>query len=152
MPGIDNLETLFVFFALLFQIILIIHFALRKWCFNMAIRYGPIVYVLGILAAVASTLMILGGKSWFLWIGGFLYLTWGVYGYWVEYVRKIEWRNPIHWPVFGPYIFLYLSTVMFYWWPLALIYKPLWYGYAILFMISTIFNLTSHKKNSPLVI
>jgi hypothetical protein len=146
----DNLVTLYVVWAFLFQVILVIYFSLRKWHFDLAIRYGPIVYALGILAALASTLILLGGKSWFLWIGGYLYLTWGIYGYWIEYVRNIEWRNPIHWPVFGPYIILYLSTILFYWWPLALIYKPLWYIYAILFMTSTILNLTSHKKVLPL--
>ncbi len=45
----------------------------------------------------------------------------------------------------GPYVFLYLATVMFYWWPLALVSKPLWYVYAFLFMISTILNVTSHR-------
>jgi hypothetical protein len=48
--------------------------------------------------------------------------------------------------LFGPYIVLYLATVMFYWWPLALIYKPLWYAYAILFIVSTILNITSHQE------
>ena len=142
----DSLETLYIVSAFLFQIILIIHFALRKWHFDLAIRYGPIVYALSIPAAAVSIFLLLGGKSWSLWMGGFIYLIWGIYGYWIEYVKRIEWRNPIWWPVFGPYIFLYLSTVMFYWWPLALIYKPLWYGYAILYIISTILNVTSHKK------
>jgi hypothetical protein len=36
---------------------------------------------------------------------------------------------------------------MFYWFPLALVYKPLWYGYAILFVISTLLNITSHKAH-----
>jgi hypothetical protein len=63
----------------------------------------------------------------------------------VEYVGEIEWRNPIRWPVFGPYVFLYLATVMFYWWPLALVSKPLWYVYAVLFSASTILNVTSHR-------
>ena len=152
MFGTDALEALYVVCAFLFQVILIIHFALRKWRFNQAMRYGPIVYALAIPAAAVSILLLLGGMTWSLWMGGYLYLTWGLYGYWIEYVRKIEWRNPIRWPVFGPYIFLYLSTVMFYWWPLALIYKPLWTIYAILFITSTILNLTSHKKNLPLVI
>jgi hypothetical protein len=146
MLGADTLESLYVLNAFLFQIILIVHFALRKWRFNLAIRYGPIVYGLGIPSAIISMLLLLGGKAWSLWMGGLIYLTWGIYGYLVEYVRRIEWRNPIRWSVFGPYIFLYLSTVMFYWWPLALIYKPLWYLYAILFITSTILNITSHQK------
>ena len=70
---------------------------------------------------------------------------WAVFGYTVEYVKRIRWRNPIRWSVFGPYVFLYLATVMFYWWPLGLISRPLWYVYAVLFIISTTLNVTSHK-------
>jgi hypothetical protein len=146
MLGTDILESLFVVSAFLFQVILIIHFALRKWRFDLAIRYGPFVYALSFPATIVSIYLLLGGKTWSLWIGGFIYLIWGIYGYLVEYTKRIEWRNPIRWPVFGPYIVLYLSTVMFYWWPLALIYKPLWYVYGILFLTSTILNVTSHKK------
>lgn len=140
-----NLETLFVVTAFLFQVLLIVHFALRKWRFDLAIRYGPIVYAASVPAAAVSVLQLLGGEIWSLWLGGFVYLVWGVYGYMVEYVGEIEWRNPIRWPVFGPYVFLYLATVMFYWWPLALVSKPLWYVYAVLFSASTILNVTSHR-------
>jgi hypothetical protein len=145
MFGLDNLETLFVVTAFLFQAVLIVHFALRKWRFNLAMRYGWIVYVLGVPAAAVSVLLLLGGQPWWLWLGGFIYLVWAIFGYVVEYIKEIEWRNPIRWPIFGPYVVLYLATVMFYWWPLALIVRLLWYSYAILFIASTVLNLTSHK-------
>jgi len=146
MFGLESLEVLFVIWAFLFQIILIMHFALRKWHFDIAMRYGPIVYALSLLAVVVSIILLLGGKTWSLWMSGFIYLIWALYGYTVEYVKKIEWRNPIRWSVFGPYVFLYLATVMFYWWPLGLISRPLWYVYAALFIISTTLNVTSHKR------
>lgn len=146
MPGITDLEWLFVVASFLFQIVLIVHFALRKWRFSFAMRYGPIVYALGIPAAAASLLILLGGKPWWLWLSGFLYLVWGIYGYWIEYVRKIEWRSPIRWTVFVPYILLYLATTMFYWFPLIRVYKPLWYIYAALFVITTFLNVSSHQK------
>jgi hypothetical protein len=149
MSGSGTYEILFVLCAITFQLILIIHFSLRKWRFTLAIRYGLIVYTLGILAAGISTLMLMAGVTWYYWMGGFIYLAWGIYGYWTEYVRKIVWRNPIRWSIFGPYITLYLATVMFYWWPLALIDKPLWFIYALLFIISTYLNVSSHKK--PLI-
>jgi len=147
MFGLESLDVLFVIWAFLFQSILIIHFALRKWHFNIAKRYGPIVYALGIPAAAVSILLLLGGKTWSLWIGGFIYLVWGIYGYLVEYVKKIQWRNPIRWPIFVPYVFLYLVTIMFYWWPLGIISRPLWYAYAVSFVISTTLNVTSHKRS-----
>jgi len=145
MFSLDSLEVLFVIWAFLFQIILIIHFALRKWRFDIVMRYGYIVYALSIPAVAISILLLLGGKPWYLWIGGFIYLVWAIYGYWVEYVQKIQWRTPPRWEILVPYVFLYLATVMFYWWPVGLISRPLWYVYAVLFAISTVLNATSHK-------
>ena len=54
MFSVDNWQILFVVSAFLFQVILIAHFALRKWHFDIAMRYGPIVYA---LLFVASTLL-----------------------------------------------------------------------------------------------
>ncbi len=146
MPGADSMDLLFVSTSFLFQTILVIHFALRKWRFKTAIRYGWLVYGLSIPAVGISIILLAQGKPWGLWTGGFIYLVWAIYGYYVEYIRKVQWRTPIYWPVFGLYIFLYLATVMFYWWPLALIYKPLWYVYAVLFLLGTILNVTSHRE------
>ncbi len=145
MFDLDNLEILFVVWAFIFKIVLIIYFALRKRNFDIAMRYGWVVYALSVSAVVVSILLLLGGKTWSLWIGGFIYLIWGIYGYTVEYAKGIHWWNPIHWPIFGPYVFLYLATIMFYWWPLGLVSRPLWYVYAVLFIVSTTLNVTSHK-------
>jgi len=145
MSGLDDLEILFVASSFLFQSILIVHFALRKWHFDYVMRYGWIVYGLSLPAAVVSMLLLLNGKTWSFWLGGVIYLVWAVYGFAVEYIKKIQWRNPTRLPIFGPYLFLYLAAVMFYWWPLGLISKPLWYVYAVLFIISTTLNVTSHK-------
>lgn len=144
----QSLEILFVFWSFLFQLILIIHFALRKWRFELALHYGWIVYALSIPASAISITLLLNGQSSYLWLGGFIYLIWAAFGYWVEYVRQIEWRSSVRWPILGPYITLYLATVMFYWWLLAVIYKPLWYAYALLFIASTILNVTSHQNKS----
>lgn len=99
MFGLENLDALFVIWAFLFQTILIVHFALRKWRFDIAMRYGPIVYALSLPAVAISIILLLGGKTWSLWLGGFIYLIWAVYGYSIEYVKKIQWRNPIRWSI-----------------------------------------------------
>jgi len=144
----DRSDILFVLAAFLIQISLIGHFALRKWFFTTAMRYGRIVYALSIPAAILSLYLCLQGKPWYLWAGGFIYLTWAIFGYGVEYLLHIQWRNPPYWPVLPPYILLYLATVMFYWWPLATLWKPFWYAYAAgLFVISTWLNVTSHKSS-----
>lgn len=91
---LDLLETLFVLTAFLFQSVLIIHFALRKWRFDTAIRYGPIVYLLSIPSFAVSILLLLGGMTWSLWLGGLLYVVWAIYGYVVEYVKKSNGAIP----------------------------------------------------------
>lgn len=145
MAGLDTLDTLFVLFGFLFQVVLIIHFAARRWAFDTAMHYGPLVYALGIPALVLSLVQIAAGKPWTLWLAGVLYAIWALFGYYVEYIRHIDWRSGGHAAVFAVYIFLYLATVMFYWWPLLDLYRPLWYAYAVLFLIATALNLASHR-------
>jgi len=140
------MKTLFVVWAFAFQALLIAHFALRKWAFERyTYQFGWIVYAMSIPAAVVSLILLLKGQPWALWTGGFIYLVWAAFGYWIEYVRQIKWRNPPYWPVLGLYVLLYLATNMFYWWPMGLISRPLWYAYAVLFIISTALNVWSHR-------
>ncbi len=152
MISLDAYEILFITAGFLFQLILIIHFSLRRWLFDLAMRCGRIVYAMTIPATAISIIILMGGKSWVFWLGGFLYLAWAIYGYTVEYIKQIEWRLPIRWSILGLYLSLYLAAIMFYWWPLALIYKPLWYIYAVLFITNTMLNLSSHKKNEHFVL
>ena len=42
------------------------------------------------------------------------------------------------------YVLLYLATIMFYWWPVGMLSRPLWYVYAGLFTLSTWLNISSH--------
>jgi hypothetical protein len=143
--SLDALDTLFVVFAFLFQAVLIIHFAFRRWAFAAALRYGFLVYALAVPALAISVAQMAGGKPWYLWLGGCLFAVWGLFGYWVEYIRRIDWRPGGHRSVFALYITLYLATVMFYWWPLATLARPLWYAYGFQFLVSTILNISSHR-------
>jgi hypothetical protein len=145
MSDLDDLDILFVVWAFVFQVALVVHFALRKRFFeSYTVRIGWIVYALCIPAVVISLMLLLRGKQWSFWLGGFLFLLYAVFGYWVDYVAKIQWRNPLRLPIVIPYVFLYLSTVMFYWWPLGLLSRPLWYAFAKLFAVGTVLNITSH--------
>jgi hypothetical protein len=145
MPELDSLETVFVVWAFLFQLAMIIHFGLRKWRFAVVARYGWVTYLISIPAVVVSIVLLVGGKSWSLWLGGFICFVWAMFGYRVEFIKKIRWRNPPYWPIFAPYLLLYLATVMFYWFPLGLLSRPVWTVYAVLFIASTVLNATSHK-------
>jgi len=143
-------EVAYLTTAFLFQIVMVAHFAVRKWRFSLALRYGRIVYALSLPAAAMSVMLFMRHAPWYFWVGGLVYLVWAIYGYWIEYLKEIEWRNPIRWAVLVPYISLYLAMVMFYWWPLARIDKPLWVIGAILFLASTVLNITSHKRGEAI--
>ena len=143
--NLDKLDKLFIVWAFLFQVVLIVHFALRKRFFeSYTMKLGWIVYALCIPAVVISIFLLRGGKSWSFWLGGFLFLIYAAFGYWIDYVIQIPFRNPLRLSIAFPYVFLYLATVMFYWWPLGLLSRRLWFAYAILFVIGTILNITSH--------
>ncbi|MFA9492061.1 MAG: hypothetical protein ACERK1_12625 [Anaerolineales bacterium] len=144
MSGLDRFDNLFVVTAFFIQIVLLIFFALRKWMFETAMQVGWIVYALAVPALIISVLLLMNGKSWYFWLGGFLYTAWAILGYIVDVARPVAWRSPVYWPAFIPYVLLYLSTMMFYWFPLGNLSKPLWFVYAVLFVISTILNITSH--------
>lgn len=144
MSGFERHEGLFVFTAFFIQIVLLVFFALRKWQFDTAMQVGWIVYALAIPAVIVSLVLLIGGQPWYFWLAGFLFAGWAILGYLVDIARPVEWRSPILWPVFIPYVLLYMSGLMFYWWPLANIRRPLWFIYAALFVISTVLNITSH--------
>ena len=145
MQGLDNLDYLFIYWAFFFQIVLIVHFAVRKRFFeSYTLKYGWLVYALSIPAAIISIILLLGDKSWSFWLGGFFFLLFAAYGYRIDYVKQIQWRNPLDKSILFPYVTLYLGTLMFYWWPLGLLNKPLWYAFAVLFVIGTVLNLRSH--------
>jgi len=145
MAKLDNLDKMFVVWAFLFQILLIVHFAIRKPFFeSYTVKYGWIIYALCIPALAISILFLRGGKSWSFWLGGFLFLVFAIFGYWVDYVARIPFRNPLQLSIVFPYAFLYLATEMFYWWPLGLLSRQLWFIYGILFGISIVLNITSH--------
>ena len=145
MFGFDSLDTLFIVWAFFIQVVLIVHFAIRKRFFeSYTMKYGWLVYALCFPAVALSLAMLLGGKTWSFWVGGFLFLLFSFYGYRIDFVKQINWRKPIRKDIMFPYVTLYLATIMFYWWPLGILSQPLWYAYAVLFVISTVLNLTSH--------
>jgi len=98
----DRLDTLFVIFAFFVQVVLLVFFAARKWAFDSAMQLGWIVFALGIPAAILSVVLLIRGKPWYMWLAGFLFAAWAVFGYIVDIAQPVEWRSPILWPVFIP--------------------------------------------------
>jgi hypothetical protein len=145
MFGLKKLDSLFVGWAFFFQIALIIHFAVRKRFFETyTLKFGWIVYALCIPAVIISLIFLRADKPWYFWLGGFLFLLFAIYGYYIDYIQQISWRSPVVPGILVPYVTLYLATIMFYWWPLLRINRTLWFVYAGLYVISTILNITSH--------
>lgn len=145
MSSLDSYDNFFIIWAFFLAIILIIHFAIRKILFETyTVKYGWLVYALSIPGVMISVLLLIQGKSWSFWLGGFLFLLFSAFGYWIDYIKRIAWRKPLRVGIMFPYVILYLGAIMFYWWPLAQLYKPLWYVYGVLFAASTALNITSH--------
>jgi hypothetical protein len=141
----DTLTRLFVIWAFFFQIVLCVHFAVRKPLMETYTKkYGWIVYALCIPAAIISLILLRAGKDWTLWLGGFLFVIYAAFGFWVDFIAKIQFRTPLRLSVVIPYVLLYLATVMFYWWPLWPISRGLWAIYGMLYVIATILNIRSH--------
>jgi hypothetical protein len=142
---LDKYDRLFIITAFAFQILLIVFFFIRKNSPETAIRYGWIVYALSLAALVISALIFRGGMPIWFWLGGVLYGIWAAFGFSVEYLLGLGgWRDPINWIILIPYVLLYLATIMFYWWPVGMLSRPLWYVYAGLFALSTWLNISSH--------
>ncbi len=140
----DRYDQLFVLTGFGLQIALCAFFALRKWWFASAMRWGWIIYALGIPAIAVGVILLLQNKPWYLWAGGFIFAGWAIFGYVVDIASPVAWRNPIYPRVFIPYILLFLGSQMFYWWPIGILRRPLWFIYAGLFVISTALNISSH--------
>ncbi len=148
MIGLDLYTGGFVVFAFLMQVLLIVHFALRRWRFDQAMKMGWLYGVLGIPGFLLGIALLLAGKPWYMAIAGFLTAAWAALGFYVDRVKGVEWRSPIRWPIFIPYILLYLAAQMFFWWTLPRIAPYLWAIFAVLFIISTTLNATSHSDRS----
>lgn len=140
----NRYDKLFVVTSFFIQIVLLIYFGVRKWQFDLALTWGWLVYALAIPALIVSMILLKNRKPWFLWIAGFFFTMWAILGFVVDIVYPVAWREPMYLPVFIPYVLLYLASLMFYWWPLARIKRPLWYIYAALFVVSTYLNISSH--------
>ena len=81
--------------AFFFQIALIVHFAVRKRFFETyTLKFGWIIYALCIPALIVSLILMRAGKPWYFWLGGFLCLLFATFGYYIDYIRQIPWRDP----------------------------------------------------------
>jgi hypothetical protein len=128
-----------------FQAALVLHFALRTLAFQAYIPgWGWIFYALSLPAFAVSLWLRRAGAPVWLWLGGMVFVVWAIFGFGVEYLAHLDWRSPPVWPIFVPYVLLYLATVMLYWWPAATVSRPAWVALGVLFALGTGLNILSH--------
>ena len=144
MVGQDTATIAFASFGLASQAVLVAYFAARRWRPRMAERHGWIAYAFAGLGLPLGVWLFLGGQSWRLYAGPLLLASWAALASAVDLWRRIEWRTPIRWGVFIPYVGLYFWGQMFLWWPLRGLSRPAWALFSVLFVVNTALNIRGH--------
>ena len=143
--SLNGSERAFVAWSFLYLSALIAHFAVRARFFeSYTLRYGWVVYALGVPAALLSAWLVVRGEHWTLWAAGFLCLAFSLFGFWLDYVAAVPFRSPFVPSVGVPYVLLFLATLMFYWWPLWQHSVALWAVYGVLYVVAMVLNVRSH--------
>lgn len=144
------MQKLFVVFALLTQGLLFSNFAARLWQPSLERQYGWIVYALGIPALFLGILYIADGQPWMVAVAPLVYAAWAALGYYVDIYAGIPWRTPPIWPVFLPYVTLFMAAQFFFWIPLWSMGVPYWIAYTLLYVLNTALNIGSHFIRRPI--
>ena len=144
MLGDVSATVAFAAFGIASQALLVAFFAARRWWPGVAKRYGWLAYALAAFGLPLSVWLFLGGQSWRLYVGPLLLALWAAFGASVDLWLRVEWRWPIRWSVFVPYLVLYFFAQMFLWWPLWNVQRALWGCFLVLFVANTALNLRGH--------
>ena len=143
---VGDMPTILAFaaFGIGSQALLVVYFAARRWSPRIAERFGWLAYAFAGLGILLGGWLLLGGQSWRLYVGPILLALWAILGTVVDLWRGVEWRTPIRWSVFIPYVALYFWAQMFLWWPLWDVNRTLWACFLVLFAANTVLNLGGH--------
>jgi len=136
--------AVFTAFGIASQAILVCFFAGRRWSPQLAQRFGWFAYAFAGLGLPVGAWLFLGGQSWRLYVGPLLMAAWALFGVGVDLGRPRQWRWPIVWRVFVPYLALYFWAQMFLWWPLWDFNRAAWAVFLVLFVANTALNLRGH--------
>ena len=144
MASQDTATLAFAVFGVASQAVLALFFAARRWRPRRAARFGWIAYAFAGLGLPLGVWLIADGQSWKLSAGPLLLALWAALGAAVDLWRRIEWRTPIRWSVFVPYVALYFWAQMFLWWPLWDLSRAAWACFLVLFVANTALNIRGH--------
>jgi hypothetical protein len=104
------LQTLFVAFAFISQALLIFNFAALGWKPHLHQKRGSIVYASGLVAFPLGIQFRSSPQARYFWFAFGLFKIWPMLGYFIDILRPINWRDPIRWQIFVPYVVLYISA------------------------------------------
>jgi D-alanyl-D-alanine carboxypeptidase len=143
----DHAPPVFVLFGFLVQVLLVADFAARRWRPTLERRYGWVIYTLGIPAAGLALYLWLDGAAWYQPLAFGLFGLWALFGAWVDYLRPVAWRTPPRWPVFLPYVGLFVTSLFAFWIPLWYVGLPVWLAFGALYAVHTGLNIASHVRH-----
>jgi D-alanyl-D-alanine carboxypeptidase len=142
----DHAPPVFIGFGFLVQGLLVADFAARRWRPRLERRYGWLVYALGVPSAGLAILMASSGSPWWQVLAFGLFGVWAAIGAWVDFIRPVAWRSPPRWPVFVPYVGLFVACLFAFWIPLWAVSLPLWLAFGVLYAVHTALNIASHVR------
>ncbi len=97
----------FAVFGVASQGVPVCFFAARRWSPGVARRFGWLAYAFAGFGLPIGAGLFLSGESWRLVIGLLLMAVWALVGVVVDLWRQRQWRDPIKWNVFVPYVGLF---------------------------------------------
>ena len=86
---------------------------------------GILYMVLGIPTLIIAIINIFFQREWWFWIFPLLFLIFIVFEFIIDYVKKIEFRNPRKNQILIPYLILYYVSIILMWgltWTLGILY------------------------------
>lgn len=140
------LRVVFVAFAFGVQVLLVLNFAARNWRPQLELKYGWVIYALGIVALLLAVVFAVSGQPWCTVLAFLLHAAWAGFGFYVDTYRRIEWRNPLRLPVLIPYVFLFIASQFAFWIPLWYVGLNHWAAYGVFYSVNTALNWFSHRK------
>lgn len=143
----DTLQSLFVGFAFVIQLLLIINFAARNWKPSLERTYGWLIYAMGMPGVILGILFVVGDRPWQVVAAPFVYSIWAAFGYFVDRHQPIQWRSPPRWSVFVPYVGLFMASQFVFWIPLWYTGLAYWIAYAGMYFLNTGLNIYVHRKS-----
>ncbi len=149
MSNTDPLLIGYVVFGFAFQSLLTLNFAARNWRPQLERQYGWIIYALGLIALAIGVLMLIDQRVWYFVAAPLSLALWAAYGFRVDVWRPIAWRSPPRWSIFGPYVGLFVASLLLYWASMWAVGVGYWIAFGVMYLLHTALNVYSHRRNPP---